>query len=58
MKLWKCLACGYIWESFTHPDVCPQCGATKEFIVPHGDTEKGEKIGETPLHTGRKGPPG
>ncbi len=45
MKLWKCITCNYIWESYTHPDVCPQCGATKEFIVPHGDTDKGKRIG-------------
>ena len=25
--MWRCAACGYIWQGDEAPDVCPKCGA-------------------------------
>lgn len=32
-KLWKCSACGFVWEGEDAPDSCPKCGAPKEKFV-------------------------
>ena len=32
MKRWECVICGYIHEGDEPPDVCPVCGAAKEFF--------------------------
>jgi hypothetical protein len=28
--MWRCEACGYIWDGEEAPDKCPKCGAAKE----------------------------
>jgi predicted nucleic acid-binding Zn-ribbon protein len=28
--MWKCGACGYVWDGEEPPDKCPKCGARKE----------------------------
>lgn len=28
--MWRCSACGYVWEGEGAPDKCPKCGAPKE----------------------------
>ena len=32
MKKWECTVCGYIHEGDEPPDVCPICGAGKEYF--------------------------
>ncbi len=32
MLRWECVICGYIHEGDEPPDVCPVCGAAKEFF--------------------------
>ena len=32
MLRWECVICGYIHEGDGPPDVCPVCGAAKEFF--------------------------
>jgi predicted nucleic acid-binding Zn-ribbon protein len=31
--MWKCVACGYVWDGDEAPDQCPKCGAKKEKFV-------------------------
>lgn len=31
--MWRCEACGYIWDGDEAPDKCPKCGAPKEKFV-------------------------
>ncbi len=28
--MWRCGACGYVWDGENAPDRCPKCGAKKE----------------------------
>ncbi len=32
MKKWECTVCGYIHEGDEPPDICPICGAGKEYF--------------------------
>lgn len=34
-SLWKCMACGYIHESFEAPSICPVCKKPKSFFEVH-----------------------
>jgi hypothetical protein len=31
--MWRCSACGYVWDGEGPPDKCPKCGAAKEKFV-------------------------
>ena len=31
--MWRCSACGYVWDGEGPPDKCPKCGARKEKFV-------------------------
>ncbi len=31
--MWRCGACGYIWDGEEPPDKCPKCGAAKDRFV-------------------------
>jgi rubredoxin len=31
--MWRCSACGYVWDGEEAPDNCPKCGAKKEKFV-------------------------
>lgn len=31
--MWRCGACGYVWDGEEPPDQCPKCGAKKEKFV-------------------------
>jgi mannose-6-phosphate isomerase-like protein (cupin superfamily) len=33
MKKWRCTVCGYIHEGTEPPELCPNCGASKEKFV-------------------------
>jgi len=48
MKKWECTVCGYIHEGDEPPDVCPICGAGKEYfkeVVEEGTAEPEEAAG-------------
>lgn len=50
MKKWECTVCGYIHEGDEPPEVCPVCGAGKEYFKEI--TEKVEKtLTEDPLQS-------
>lgn len=46
MKRWECVICGYIHEGDEPPDVCPVCGAAKEFfrLLNDGAAHRAAKI--------------
>jgi predicted nucleic acid-binding Zn-ribbon protein len=29
--MWRCSACGYVWDGEEPPEVCPKCGAKLKF---------------------------
>ncbi|MGD8792122.1 MAG: rubredoxin [Anaerolineae bacterium] len=31
--MWKCNACGYVWDGESAPEKCPKCGARQERFV-------------------------
>ena len=49
MKKWECTVCGYIHEGDEPPDVCPICGAGKEYFVELAEeqAEAGQETAET-----------
>ena len=49
MKKWECTVCGYIHEGDEPPDVCPICGAGKEYFVELAEeqSEAGQETAET-----------
>jgi uncharacterized membrane protein len=49
MKKWECTVCGYIHEGDEPPDVCPICGAGKEYFVELAEeqVEAGQETAET-----------
>ena len=50
MKKWECTVCGYIHEGDEPPDVCPICGAGKEYFVElvEEQADAGQEAAETP----------
>jgi glycerophosphoryl diester phosphodiesterase len=34
-QLWRCTICDYITEGDEPPDICPVCGATRDYFVPY-----------------------
>ena len=34
MQKWRCILCGYEWESDEEHPICPVCGASGEDVVP------------------------
>lgn len=32
MKMWRCKICGYLHEGDEPPDICPNCGYSKEYF--------------------------
>jgi rubrerythrin len=33
MKKWRCIICDYVHDGPEPPEVCPECGASKENFV-------------------------
>ena len=32
LPFWRCSVCGYVTQAAEPPDVCPVCGATREYF--------------------------
>ncbi|THB74438.1 MAG: rubredoxin-type Fe(Cys)4 protein [Desulfobulbaceae bacterium] len=58
MKKWECTVCGYIHEGDEPPEVCPICGAGKEYFTEVvSDTEAESTTQEVPAETTTTSPP-
>jgi predicted nucleic acid-binding Zn-ribbon protein len=31
--MWRCGACGYVWDGEEPPETCPKCGAKEKFVA-------------------------
>ncbi len=36
--MWRCSACGYVWDGDQPPDVCPKCGSKMEKFAALSET--------------------